>query len=305
MSTVKMHADEVDTSETLVRQLLTAQFPQWAELAIAPAIVSGTDNAIFRLGENMLVRLPRIQWAVEQVDKEQLWLPKIASFLPFAIPLPIAKGIPGNGYPWNWSIYNWIAGENVPDRFVDKPEIAIKIADFITSLHRMPLDEGPLPGSHNFHRGVPLIQRDDWTLGAIGKLESLIDSDIVTAIWQKALQVPAWSAQPVWVHGDLQPGNILFRNGQPVAVIDFGGLAVGDPAVDMMIAWSTFSSETRNVFRDVLKVDRDTWARGRGWALSVSLLELPYYLNTNKPLAEKARRTINEIIADFNGQNKL
>lgn len=300
MPTVKMHADEVDTSEALVRQLLIAQFPQWAHLSIAPAIVSGTDNAIFRLGENMLARLPRIQWAVEQVEKEQVWLPQIASFLPVAIPSPIAKGVPGSGYPWNWSIYNWIDGANAPISFVDTFEIAIQIADFITCLHSIPSKDGPRPGAHNFHRGVPLIQRDAWTLEALGKLEGLIDTKAALAVWQETLQVPVWQAQPVWVHGDLQPGNMLFHSEKLHGVIDFGGLAVGDPAVDLMIAWSTFSSETRNVFRDALKVDHDTWARGRGWALSVSLLELPYYLHTNKPLAEKAQRTINEVIADVN-----
>lgn len=294
-----MHADEVDTSEALVRDLLMAQFPQWASLPIQPAIVSGTDNAIFRLGENMLVRLPRIQWAIEQVDKEQAWLPKIAPFLPLAIPSPIAKGVPGSGYPWNWSIYDWIEGETASDDFVDTPEIAIRLADFITALHRIPSDQGPLPGAHNFHRGVPLIQRDAWTLDAIGKLEGLIDTNTALAVWKQALNIPAWSAQSVWVHGDLQPGNLLFCNGQLAAVIDFGGLAVGDPAVDLMIAWSTFSAQTRDIFCTALQVDDDTWARGRAWALSVSLVNLPYYLNRNKPLAEQSRRTVDEVLASL------
>lgn len=302
MSTVKMHADEVDTSEALVRNLLTTQFPQWAHLPIQPAIVSGTDNAIFRLGENMLARLPRIEWAVEQVEKEQRWLSKIAGFLPVAIPSPIAKGVPGCGYPWNWSIYDWIEGENAPHSLVDSAEIAAQIADFITHLHRIQADGGPLPGSHNFRRGVPLIQRDEWTIDAIGKLDGLIDVQRVTAAWKNAMNTPAWQAQPVWIHGDLQPGNMLFRKGQLAAVIDFGGLAVGDPAVDLMIAWSTFSPDTRSAFRKAVDVDDDTWARGRGWALSVALLNLPYYMNTNKPLAEQARRSIDAIMAEFNGK---
>lgn len=299
MSNGKMHVDEVDTSASLVGRLLTTQFPQWADLAIEPIHSAGTDNALYRLGDNMVVRLPRIHSATGQVDKEHLWLPRLAPFLPLAIPAPLAKGKPGEGYPWCWSVYRWLEGENATiDRIADPSQAAADLAHFIASLQRIDATGGPPPGSHNSFRGVPLARRDPQTRAAIVALRGMLDAHAVTAAWETALQAPAWHGPPVWIHGDLQSGNLLARQGRLSAVIDFGCLGVGDPACDVMAAWMFLSAETRDIFHTVLHVNDATWARGRGWALSFGLIALPYYQYTNPELAGIARRAIDEALAD-------
>jgi aminoglycoside phosphotransferase (APT) family kinase protein len=295
----KMHADEVETDASLVRRLLAAQFPQWADLPITPVPSAGTDNAIYRLGDDMAVRLPRIHGATEQVDKEHRWLPRLAPLLPLAIPVPLAKGTPGEGYPWHWSVYRWLEGENATiERIADPRQAATELAQFIAALQRIDPTGGPPPGPHNFSRGVPLAMRDPLTRAAIANLHGTLDADAVTAAWEAALQAPAWRRPPVWIHGDLQSGNLLAVQGRLSAVVDFGGLGVGDPACDLIVAWNLLSAETRDVFRAALPVDDATWARGRGWALSVGLIALPYYQSTNPVLAGIARRAIDEALAD-------
>lgn len=298
MSAGKMHVDEVDTDVSLVGRLLAAQFPQWADLPIEPVPSAGTDNALYRLGDDMAVRLPRIAWAVGQVDKEQRWLPKLAPRLPLAIPVPLAKGAPGEGYPWHWSVYRWLEGENATiERIADPRRAAIELAQFIAALQRIDATGGPPPGSHNSGRGVPLATRDAQTRAAIAALHGTLDSEAVIAAWETALQAPEWSGPPVWIHGDLQSGNLLAQQGRLSAVIDFGCLGVGDPACDLQVAWNLLAGETRNVFRAALAVDDATWARGRGWALSVGLIALPYYRSTNPVLAGISRRAIDEVLS--------
>jgi aminoglycoside phosphotransferase (APT) family kinase protein len=295
----KMHVDEVDTDVSLVGRLLAAQFPRWADLAIEPVPSAGTDNALYRLGDDMAVRLPRIPAATGQVDKEHRWLPRLAPHLPLAIPVPLAKGTPGEGYPWRWSVYQWLDGEPATmERLADARQAATELAQFIAALQRIDPTGGPSPGPHNFSRGVPLAMRDAPTRAAIASLNGVLDLDAVTAAWGAALQAPAWRRPPVWIHGDLQSGNLVAVQGRLSAVIDFGGLGVGDPACDLIVAWNLLSAETRDVFRAALRVDDATWARGRGWALSVGLIALPYYQITNPVLAGISRRTIEEVLAD-------
>ena len=295
----KMHADEVDTDVSLVSRLLAAQFPHWAHLPIEAVRSAGTDNAIYRLGDDMAVRLPRIHWAIAQVDKEQQWLPKLAPHLPLAIPVPLGKGVPAEGYPWHWSIYQWLTGENATiERIDDLHQAATELAQFLAALQRIDSTGGPRPGTHNSGRGVPLVMRDADTRAAITSLGNMLDADAVTAAWDSALRTTVWNGPPVWIHGDLQPGNLLVERGQLSAVIDFGCLGVGDPACDLMIAWTLLSGASRKVFRSTLAVDAATWARGRGWALSVALIALPYYLNTNPVIVSSARHTIDEVLAD-------
>ena len=299
MSTGKMHVDEVDTNVSLVVRLLITQFPRWANLTIEPVHSTGTGNALYRLGDDMVVRLPRIPWAVEQVDKEQKWLPRFAPLLPLNIPVPLAKGKPSEGYPWHWSIYRWLEGEDATTEPIADPcQAATDLAQFITALQQIEATGGPPPGRHNFYRGVPLAMRDQQTRAAIAALHDVLDADEVTAVWDAAIEVPAWNGVPVWLHGDLHSGNLLVQQGRLSAVIDFGGLGVGDPACDVMAAWLFLSAENRAVFRAVLQVDDATWARGRGWALSFGLIALPYYQTTNPVLAGTARRAINEALAD-------
>ena len=295
----KMHADEVDTDASLVGRLLGAQFPRWADLSIEPVRSAATDNALYRLGGDMVVRLPRIRGAAGQVDKEHRWLPRFAPHLPLSIPVPLAKGTPGEGYPWHWSVYRWLEGENATiERIADPRQAATELARFITALQRIDTTGGPPPGEHNFFRGVPLATRDTQTRAAIASLHDTLDADAATAAWEAALRAPAWDGPPAWIHGDLQSGNLLAREGRLNAVIDFGGLGVGDPACDLMVAWNLLSAETRGVFRAALPVDDATWSRGRGWALSVGLIALPYYRRTNPALAGISAHAIDEALAD-------
>jgi len=300
MSAGKMHADEVETDVSLVRRLLAAQFPQWADLPIQPVRSAGTDNAIYRLGHDMAVRLPRIPGSAGQVDKEQQWLRKLAPLLPLAIPVPLAKGTPGEGYPWHWSVCWWLEGENVTlERITDPSQLATDLAHFIAALQQIDPSGGPAPDPHNFHRGVPLVTRDAHTRACIQALRGMIDTDAATTAWEAALEAPAWHGLPVWIHGDLQSGNLLARHGRLSAVIDFGCLGVGDPACDLQVAWNLLGAEARGVFRRALAVDDATWARGRGWALSVGLIALPYYQSTNPVLTGISRRAIVEVLADL------
>ncbi|MDM9381344.1 aminoglycoside phosphotransferase family protein [Chlorogloeopsis sp. ULAP01] len=303
MTSGKMHVDEVDTNTSLVSRLLASQFPQWADLPIEPVQSAGTDNAVYRLGNDMAVRLPRIHWAIAQVEKEHHWLPRLASFLPLTIPIPLAKGEPSEGYPWQWSVYRWLEGESATMECIANPrQAATDLAQFIADLQRIDTTGGPLAVDNNL-RGIPLAMRDTYTREAIAALDGMIDTDAAIIVWEDALQAPEWDRAPVWFHGDLLPGNLLVEGGRLSAVIDFGGLGVGDPACDLMIAWGLFSGESRDVFRVALGIDDATWARGRGHALSQAVIFIPYYLNTNPVGVSNARRTINAVLADYWASN--
>ncbi len=294
MPAPKMHADEIATDVALVRRLLAAQLPQWAALPLAPVASSGTDNALYRLGDDLVVRLPRIAGAVGQIAKEHRWLPRLAPQLPLAIPVPLAQGTPAEGYPLPWSVYRWLAGEEATlARIPDPRVLATELAVFIAALQRIDPTDGP-PSS----RGGPLAARDTTVRSALAALDGLIDTGAALAAWETALGVPVWSGPPVWSHGDLQAGNLLLAGGRLSAVIDFGCLGVGDPACELIVAWNLLPPDARAVFRVALVVDDATWARGRGWALSIALIALPYYRHTNPIVAEQSRRTIAAVLAE-------
>ncbi len=299
MCAEKMHADEVHTDDALVRRLLAGQFPQWAELPIERIASSGTDHAIYRLGHDMAVRLPRIHWATGQVEKDTRWLPKLAPHLPLAIPVPLAKGSPAEGYPWYWSVVPWLEGEAwTTDGVDDLHQAAIALAQFIIALQRIDTTSGPRGGRSNFYRGVPLSMRDADMRAQIAASGDMVDADAMIEAWEAALATPAWDGPPVWLHGDLgRPGNLLVAEGRLSAVIDFGCLGVGDPACDLAAAWALFSGESRDVFRVALPFDDATWARARGWALT-RVGAIPYYRETNAPIVAEALHAIEEVLAD-------
>jgi aminoglycoside phosphotransferase (APT) family kinase protein len=295
-----MHENEVDTDPSLVERLLAAQFPHWAALPIEPVESAGTEHAIYRLGDDMAVRLPRLDSAVAKVEKEQHWLPRLGPLLPLAIPVPLAKGRPGEGFPWHWSVYRWIAGEHATlDQLADPVRAAVTLAEFLTALQRIDTSGGPLVVDQRL-RGVPLAMRDGFTRRSIASLSDGIDTEAATALWDASLGVSEWNRAPVWFHGDVLSGNLLFARGDLCAVIDFAGLGVGDPACDLMIAWGLFSGDSRQAFRDALGVDAAAWARGRGHALSQAVQFIPYYLDTNPVGVANARRLLAEVIADYN-----
>jgi aminoglycoside phosphotransferase (APT) family kinase protein len=292
MAPRRMHDDELHTDASLVRRLLRGQFPEWAELPIERVPSAGTDNALYRLGEDLVVRMPRIHWAVGGVEKDTRWLPLLAPLLPVEIAVPLAKGAPAEGYPWEWGVYPWLEGENPA---VGKP-LVHDVARFVKALQAVDLPDGPAA-----FRGQPLTLQDEGARAALAELEGVIDTEAATTAWEEALRAPGWDGPPVWIHGDLMPGNLLVRDGTLTGVIDWGGAGVGDPAVDSMVAWNLFDAEARAIFRAELGVDDATWTRARGWALSTGLIALPYYVETNPVLAENARFRIREVLADYDG----
>jgi aminoglycoside phosphotransferase (APT) family kinase protein len=296
----RLHANEVATDERLVRGLLADQFPEWAHLPTERVRTPGSDHVLYRLGEELVVRLPRKKGVDEQVDKERTWLPRLAPLLPYAVPVPVARGMPSAHFPFSWSIYRWLDGVN-PYEGTDDRALAVDLARFIGALQRIDTDGGPAAGDQNFGRGGPLASRDEPTRAAIAELEGRVDAAAVTAAWEDALQAPPWQGPPVWLHGDLTSENLLVRQGSLAAVIDFGCLGVGDPACDVMVAWALLAGDARRVFRTELGVEDATWTRGRGWALSTGLIALPYYGETHPPRALNARYRIAEVLADLSG----
>lgn len=282
----------------LVRKLVATQFPRWAGLQVSPVPHGGWDNRSFRLGEYLVVRLPSAADYAAQVDKEQHWLPKLAPWLPLPIPAPVATGKPAEDYPWPWSIYEWIDGDTAATaRIADPREFAGALAGFLLALQRIDTAGGPEPGAHNFHRGGSLMHYDAQTRQAIAALQGSIDAEGATEVWETALAT-AWRGAPVWVHGDVSAGNLLVRDGRLVAVIDFGNLAVGDPACDLAIAWTLFGNESRDAFRALLPLDNDTWARGRAWTLWKALIVAAGLARSNAPEVVQPARIVAEVVAD-------
>jgi aminoglycoside phosphotransferase (APT) family kinase protein len=292
-----MHLGEIATDAALVRRLLAAQFPAWAGLPVEPLATAGTDHALYRLGDDMVVRLPRRPEAALQVRKEQEWLPFLASFLPLEVPAPLGSGQPSADFRWAWTVVRWIEGEDAAvARVVDPRQAAEDLGRFVAALQLVDPSGGPPSGEHNSLRGAPLEVVDAEARRGIGLLEG--DGRELTAAWEAALGAPVWRGRPVWHHGDLLPGNVLVRGGRYAAVIDWGCSGIGDPACDVMAAWTMCSAETRDLFRAAVRVDDATWARGRGWALWFGLVALPYYRTSNPVLARIARRAIDEVLAD-------
>lgn len=295
-----MHPDEVGVDRRLVRRLLEAQFPDLADLPVRRVDPAGTDNALYRLGEELVVRLPRTERASGTLVRERRWLPRLATGLPLAVPRPVADGAPGEGYPFEWSVYGWLEGESAnPDRVGDPTQLALDLAGLVGALQRIDSTGGPAPSELNAFRGVPLATRDARTRAAIDSLHDAIDAGVVTAVWDSALDAAAWARPPVWIHGDLDSRNLLASGGRLTAAIDWGCLGVGDPACDVMVAWKMLPSHARHTFRETLAVDDPTWARARGWALSQALVALSYYTpETNPTLVREARRWVAEVSAD-------
>lgn len=282
--------------ESLVQRLISTQFPKWRDLPIKQVKHQGWDNRTFHLGEHLLVRLPSDANYELQVEKEQLWLPKLAPFLPLLVPVPIAMGQPAEGYPWKWSVCSFLPGESANYApIANLTDFAKSLAEFLLALQRIDTANAPLPRLHSFYRGGALSIYDAETRQAINTLKNKIDVTTVTDIWQRAL-ASTWQREPVWVHGDISVGNLLVQNGKLSAVIDFDQLAVGDPACDLSVAWTLFKGESRDAFRSVLALDEDTWARGRGWTLWKALITAADFIESNAIEAREPCRIINEII---------
>lgn len=281
----------------LVRRLVAAQFPQWAGLPVTPVEVDGWDNRTYRLGNEMSVRLPTAAGYVAAVGKEHRWLPVLAPSLPVAIPAPLGAGVPGEGYPFPWSIRRWLPGRTAtPGRIGDLPAFARDLAGFIRALQRADAAGGPAAGVHSFYRGAALTHYDDETRRAIAVLDGRINTAMASDVWAAAL-ASSWAGPPVWFHGDVATGNLLVDDdGRLTAVIDFGTSGVGDPACDLAITWSLFSGDARAAFRSAVGHDPGTWARARGWALWKALIGLAGY--DGGAVASDCRRVLAEVLAD-------
>lgn len=282
----------------LVRRLIGSQFPQWADLPVRAIDRCGWDNRIFHLGDDMSVRVPSAACYAPQVEKEHRWLPVLAPRLPLLIPSPAAKGQPGEGLPWQWSVYEWLPGTAATHaRIEDLPRFARDLGAFLSELHRIDASAGPPAGAHNFQRGAPPSVYDGETRRAIEILGERIDGGLATKVWEKALQ-SRWSRPPVWVHGDVSGGNLLVRDGRLSAVIDFGGLGVGDPACDLTIAWTFLTGDSRAAFRDSVALDEGTWARARGWALWKALIVVAGTSGADAAGQSLARSVLKELLAE-------
>ncbi|MGP3970402.1 aminoglycoside phosphotransferase family protein [Streptomyces sp. 6N223] len=291
----RMHADEVVTSPALVRRLLAGQFPQWAGLPVAPVDSYGTDHTIYRLGDRMSVRLPRIGWATGQAAKEAEWLPRLAPYLPLALPVQLAMGRPAEGYPHSWSVYEWLPGANANGTLHDLDRAAAGLAAFITALRRV--DTTGAPPRAEGARGAPLAELDAHVRHAIDQLGDRIDGAAALRSWEESLAAPPWDGDEQWLHGDLLPGNLLVVDGRLSAIIDWGALGVGDPACDLQPAWNVFTGPSRERFRAELAVDDASWLRGRGWALYQAVTALAYYWDTNPGMIRQATNALNKVLA--------
>ena len=290
-----MHPDEVRTDAHLVRRLIEGQFPRWSGLPIEPIAPAGTDNALYRLGSDWVARLPKIAWAVPELELRAEWLPRLAPGLSHPVAMPFVIGEPAHGYPWRWSVYRWLDGRNPVAGDVDQPEsLAADLAEFVLSLRSLDSTGGPRAG---FCRDAPLRQRDEPTRAAIANLAAEIETDAVTAAWDASLAVPDSTSPEVWLHADLAPGNILTIEGRLSGVLDFTP-GVGLPDCELIVAWNLLPPAGRAVLRSALDVDNEAWTRGRGWALTIALLQLDYYRDTNPSLAANARHVIGAVIAD-------
>ncbi|MFB9687900.1 aminoglycoside phosphotransferase family protein [Amycolatopsis plumensis] len=279
----------IDTA--LVRRLVGTQFPQWAGLPLTRYAPAGSDHVIHRLGDELSVRLPRHAGAIGQAAKEAEWLPRLAPHLPLAVPVPVAVGEPDFGYPWPWAVSRWLDGEVATvEALSGSHEAAVELAGFLTALHRFDGETADLAVR-------PLAARDAATRTAIEEVGDAFDTSALTGLWDAALAAPAWAGPPVWCHGDFHTGNLLTAGGRLSAVIDFGELGAGDPACDLMIAFTLMSAGTRATFRTALGVDEATWTRGRGWALATGLTAYVAYAAVDPRVAAQTTRQITAALA--------
>lgn len=295
----------IEIDAELVRHLIDTQFPQWSALPVRAVEFSGWDNRTFHLGETMTVRLPSADGYKPQAEKEQYWLPRLAPHLPLPVPTLLAKGQPDTYFPGKWGVYRWIDGDVAKlDQLENVHDFGRSIAHFLRILQGIDATDGPLAGSHSFFRGASLLVYDGETRRAIKVLQDKIDADLATAIWQEALS-STWQNLPVWFHGDVASGNLIIKNGRLSAVIDFGCCGVGDPACDLVIAWTMLLGSSRSAFRAELQVDDSTWARGRGWALWKALITLEEHENTgNKAKTDEAWKTLSELVDEYRALNE-
>ena len=290
-----MHDDEVEVDVDIVRGLLAEQRPDLAGLPITRVVSTGTVNALFRIGDDLVARLPLQDHWEEGIDREWQWIPWLTSRITsLRLPEPVFKGRANDAFPFRWSIYRWIEGAPYDDgRIDDEAEAARTLARFVSELRALEITPAAPEGGRE-----PLAKLDERTHEAIENAGKLIDAPGAMAVWDRALRTTPWDSVPVWIHGDLLRPNLIAHRGHLVAVIDYGYVGIGDPATDLIPAWTVFGPEGRTVFREMLEPDDTMWARGRGIALHQAAMIIPYYTVTNPAFVEMARRTVEQILDD-------
>ena len=293
-----MHVDAFHINDQIVQTLIDEQFPNYSDLELRRLQSNGSDNVIYRLGRDMCVRLPLTPRASAMLMKEVDCIPKLPR-LPLQVPMPLSAGNAVTDYQSPWAIYRWIEGETLSDHpLQDVPDAAEKLARFIDVLQKADASDAPLYGEHNNFRGCPLRNRYEPTVAAIEKVSDLYNAKSLRSVWEQSLNLAEWSRGPVWIHGDIHAANLLMSDGKLSAVIDFGLMGAGDPAVDLIVNWSLLSESARSRFRSAVDIDEDTWLRGRAWALSTALIALAYYRDRHQYLSNMSIRVIGEVLAD-------
>jgi aminoglycoside phosphotransferase (APT) family kinase protein len=300
MQAPKLHAGEIDISTDLAAKLIAGQFPQWAGLPVRAVTSAGTECVLYRLGDDLVIRLPRRPGkSLDSLLTEGV-LARLAPFLPVPVPELMAEGRPTADYPASWGVLRWLEGDTPVEGHLTAPGLlAVDLADFLLALWRIDLAEVDLAGCPAAYRGGPLAEEHEFTLGAIERVRDQIDADAARTIWDDAMELPAWDGPHTFVHADMMPGNVVTRDGRLSAVIDFGTAGIGDPSVDLIVAWMLLPDHARPAFRRATGVDAATWLRGRARALSWPLGHLLYYQDTSPVMADNARYTIREVFADY------
>ncbi len=280
----------------LVRRLVSEQFPQWRDLAVTPVPRQGWDNRTFRLGNDLTVRLPSAQRYVAGIEKENRCLPLLAPHLPLAVPATVATGRPGGGYPFPWSVRRWLPGDTVDATTdLDRSALAVELGHFLVRLRTVPTEGGPPAGAHCFFRGCHPGVYGDEVRAALWVLSAKIDTIACQQVWDLAVR-SAWPGDPVWFHGDVAVGNLLVTAGRLSGVIDFGTCGVGDPACDLVMAWTYFTDDDRARFAGAAGLDDDAWRRARGWALWKALVTITG--SSSAADRSQARRVLAEVLGD-------
>lgn len=295
-----LHSDEIRIDETVVRALLREQCQRWAGLPLTPA-GAGNENTMFRLGTDLLVRLPRTVAKASALRKERTWLPRLSPWLPVAVPEPVYAGTPAPVFPADWSVLRWIDGaEAGPDSVRDWAALGADLAVFVRALHRVDLMGATRAGELSWYRGGDLAECDGWVTQALADCRGLVgmdlDLDRVERFWRAGLAAPRSTRPPVWLHGDLKPTNLLVKDGRLAAVIDFGAVSVGLPDAEHATIWD-LPGPARQAYRDTLGLDEDTWARARAWAVAVALSGIAYYWETFPAFVAECRRRLEHLLS--------
>jgi aminoglycoside phosphotransferase (APT) family kinase protein len=304
-----LHDDEITVTVDDVRRLVGSQFLAWAHLHVAAVAESGTDHLLFRLGDALVARMPKIAWAAEQAGSDARWLPRLAPHLPVAVPVPVALGEPDDGYPYRWSVAPWLPGAAVIDPLapgaepnLDLARAAVDLAEFVVALRSV--DPAGGPRAQGTARGVPLARLDEAVRRAVVEAGDRLDGPTVLRAWERALNAASDPVRSTWLHGDLMPGNLLVDGGRLSAVIDWGAVGVGDPAADLPPAWWLFTGADREAFREAAgagpggDLDDGAWDRARGWVLVQGVLALPYYWDRWPAFARASQRRVAVAVAD-------